>query len=137
MTRFWEKVTITPTCWIWDAARWPTGYGAFHMPGGPVYAHRWAWEDRHGPIPEGLVVDHLCRVRRCVNPAHMELVTSSENAWRGHWKDVDLPRRTHCIRGHEFNEENTRITRSGKRRCRLCERIRSAQGVSKNGHANQ
>lgn len=88
--RFWEKVEKTETCWLWTGAiSGRTGYGSFVL--APledgsrkrVGAHRWAYQDEMGPVPEGLVLDHLCCVRRCVNPSHLEPVTYSVNALRG------------------------------------------------------
>jgi hypothetical protein len=73
-------------CWIWQGARTGSGYGAIQREPGStsmVGAHVRAYEAEHGPMPEGLVVDHLCRVKMCVNPAHMEAVTMAENTRRG------------------------------------------------------
>ena len=87
--RFWEKVDKAgqDECWLWTANKTaPNGHGRFLGPGGQVMAHRFAYELLVGPIPEGLVIDHLCRVRLCVNPAHLEPVTAEENIRRG-WRD--------------------------------------------------
>lgn len=85
--RFWSKVNKTETCWLWTAAIvQSTGYGRIGT-GGRHHmnsAHRVAYEMMVGPIPKGLQIDHLCRVRHCVNPAHMEVVTSAENTRRGY-----------------------------------------------------
>lgn len=87
--RFWEKVDKTPSCWLWTGAiSGGTGYGSFATMLGRnerkgVGAHRWAYEALVGPIPEGLVLDHLCAVRRCVRPEHLEPVTIGENNRRG------------------------------------------------------
>ncbi len=91
--RFFDKVEITETCWLWTASlvgrdvAVGEGYGYFHNPGGSYYAHRWAYEFLVGPIPEGLVLDHVyergCRHRHCVNPDHLEPVTDGENTRRG------------------------------------------------------
>jgi hypothetical protein len=81
--RFWEKVDKSGECWLWQAGKC-AGYGRFFVPGSrPVPAHRWAYEALVGPIPDGLVIDHLCRNPACVNPAHMEPVTIVENVRRG------------------------------------------------------
>jgi hypothetical protein len=107
-------------CWIWQGPRTPYGYGIFHTgsrvdgtkrQGG---AHRAAYEMFVGPIPEGLELDHLCRVRACVNPDHLEPVTHLENMRR-----APASQKTHCLRGHEYTPENTRLHR-GKRACRTC-----------------
>lgn len=90
--RFWDKVdkrgpipTWAPflgRCWVWTAGRFPSGYGCFKLNGKSTLAHRVAYEWLIGPIPEGLEIDHLCRVRGCCNPAHLEPVTPAENVQR-------------------------------------------------------
>jgi hypothetical protein len=91
-------------------------------------AHRFAYESVHGPITPGLVIDHLCRVRLCVNPAHLEPVTPGENSRRGYaWL---LNRRnhqtvkTHCPAGHAYRGANLYVSPRGDRRCRTCHRER-------------
>ncbi|MFI1562215.1 HNH endonuclease [Streptomyces sp. NPDC020490] len=83
--RFWARVDKTAPggCWVWTGSVESKGYGAPTINGAKRPAHRVAYEDLVGPIPEGLHLDHLCRVRRCVNPEHLEPVTSRENALRG------------------------------------------------------
>lgn len=82
--RFWAKVDKTETCWLWTAAiRRRSGYGVFSHQARTMLAHRFAYELLVGPIPDGLVIDHLCRVRHCVNPDHLEPVTQRENLRRG------------------------------------------------------
>ena len=118
--RFANKVTVQPDgCWHWTAGRTPDGYGKFWSNGGYAYAHRWAYELLVGPIPDGLALDHLCRVRHCVNPQHLEPVTTAENASRGEGITAANERKTHCLRGHEFTPENT-YERPEGRRCRTC-----------------
>lgn len=96
--RFWDLVNRTETCWIWTGTRRPQGYGRFQEYRGTrrefgknrhrlVEAHRFAFESLVGPIPMGLVLDHLCRNPSCVNPAHLEPVTQKENTRRGLRKD--------------------------------------------------
>jgi hypothetical protein len=84
-----------------------------------VFAHRFAWETFVGPIPEGLVIDHVlaagCTHRNCVNPDHLEPVTQLENMWRGLHTQ-----KTHCANGHPRTTENTIYRRDGSRRCRRC-----------------
>lgn len=84
--RFWSKVDKTQTCWLWTGTATPKGYGQFAPHRVHVYAHRYAYELMVGPIPEGLTIDHVaergCRSRRCVNPAHLEVVTRGENTRR-------------------------------------------------------
>lgn len=89
-----------------------------------------AWQTWRGPIPAGLTLDHLCRVRACVNPAHLEPVTLAENKRRGESPAARKARQTHCMRGHEFTPENTirRKDRRGRgiltgRECRVCRKL--------------
>lgn len=82
--RFWAKVDkCRDGCWVWTAKGTPAGYGQFRVDGVDVYAHRFSYELHVGPIPDGLQIDHLCRVTSCVNPAHLEPVTGAENLRRG------------------------------------------------------
>jgi len=71
------------SCWVWQHGKTPEGYGRKHTGGRTVYAHRYYYERVNGPIPDGLEIDHLCRVRECVNPGHLEAVTTTENIRRG------------------------------------------------------
>jgi hypothetical protein len=106
-------------CWYWVNYVAETGYGRLNIKNTVVYAHRWVWEQLQGPIPDGLEIDHLCRVRRCVNPDHLEPVTPQVNMLRSTARGGE----THCVRGHEFTEENTyRDKRTGWRKCRHCHR---------------
>lgn len=125
--RFWCKVEKTETCWLWTAGRNDDGYGLFWDGTATVRAHRWAYEALVGPIPEGLHLDHLCRVRHCVNPAHLDPVTNAVNAARGE-PGVHVREKaaaiTHCPKGHEYSTANTRTYKTGagrtSRRCRTC-----------------
>ncbi len=106
-------------CWQWTGAIDTTGYGRFGAsPGVVVGAHRWSYEHHVGPIPDGYQIDHLCRNRACVNPAHLEAVTQQENIKR------QAAVRTTCPSGHPWDEANTRWYR-GYRRCRACDRQRN------------
>jgi hypothetical protein len=123
--RFWEKVDRSGDCWLWMAGRISTGYGAFHpTKGTTVLAHRWAYENEVGPIPDGLVIDHLCRVRHCVRPSHLEPVTGQINSERGAGYALLNGMRTACRNGHEYTTENTYIqpSKDNTRRCRECAR---------------
>jgi hypothetical protein len=117
-------VNLDAPCWIWQGARSGNGYGHLKRKRSRsnIPAHRYMWEVMRGPIPNGLVVDHLCRVPLCVNPQHMELVTNRENILRGNSPAAKQARQTQCKRGHLFDDANTRITPTGARRCRACDR---------------
>lgn len=124
--RFWTKVDKRPDgCWLWTAYRNPDGYGRFRpYRQNQVMAHRFAYEQIVGPIPEGLTLDHLCRDRACVNPAHLEPVTAGENVMRGTAVGAVNAAKTHCYRGHAFTPENTRVDPHGWRVCRACKRTK-------------
>lgn len=134
--RFWEKVYENETtgCWEWKAAGDDQGYGRFGIGRTVHLAHRVAYEALVGPIPAGLVTDHLCRNPACVNPAHIEPVTHRENSRRGTgWggrmgRAGRLAARTHCIHGHEFTDDNTYThPKRGTRECRACANERRAR----------
>jgi hypothetical protein len=122
------KIQVTESCWLWTGSCHPdTGYGRIWFDRhDDRLAHRVIYEWVKGPIPEGLTIDHLCRVRRCVNPAHLEAVTNVENVMRGESPWAQNARKTHCHRGHPFNPENTWLNK-GMRHCRECARQRKRQ----------
>lgn len=125
--RFWEKVDRSGSCWLWTGQVDGQGYGRFFISGhGQLGAHRVAYELMAGPIPEGLHIDHLCRVRHCVNPAHLEPVTPRQNALRGEGAAATNAAKTHCPQGHPYDEANT-YTGLGRRACRACNRVNSAR----------
>jgi hypothetical protein len=145
--RFWEKVTVTDQgCWQWTGTL-SKGYGRFHPGGrrrvgyGMSRAHRLAYAALIGPIGEGMSLDHDCHTRdescpgglpclhrRCVNPAHLEPVTNTENQRRSPNTLASLSAaKTHCPQGHPYDAENTLVFASeGKRRCRTCRDARRA-----------
>lgn len=133
ITRFLPKVKWSENrhegtrCLEWTAAHHPEGYGRFGVPGGVVVmAHRWLYERWTGPIPDGLVLDHLCRNPPCVNPHHLEPVTPLENLARG--VDPNAPRRAaeSCKHGHAFDDANT-YWHGGRRQCRRCNAAAAAR----------
>jgi hypothetical protein len=142
--QFMKFVSPEPNsgCWLWTGAAGGNGYGFYKAKGIGMVAHRWAYTLLRGPIPTGLELDHLCRVRYCVNPAHLEPVTRSENARRGMTgrdpgaaerlrNGIEAIRRkwaavAHCSRGHAFDEINTLWRGKDKRQrdCKECAKLR-------------
>ena len=106
-------------CWLWTGATNYAGYPSVSFGDKSHRAHRLFYSLLIGPIPDGLTLDHLCGVRRCVNPGHVECVTAGENALRGDGPCARNARATHCKHGHEFTAENT-VARPGGRDCRTC-----------------
>lgn len=129
--RFWSFVDIDGDCWTWHGALNAYGYGRFQQ----GMAHRVSYELSVGAIPEGLVLDHLCRNTVCVNPAHLEPVTIGENVLRGVNPPAVNARKTHCIRGHLLSPDNLSIIQ-GYRRCKLCACIRQAEYKVRKGDSN-
>ena len=142
--RFWDQVQKTDTCWNWRGGTVGGGYPLFTLrregKQRNVVSHRFAYEELIGPIPEGLQLDHLCRNRICVNPAHLEPVTARENTLRGLTFQRENWLKTHCKRGHPFDEANTYIIKpskrmpNGGRSCRACDRekMRRRRGAGLN-----
>jgi len=122
--RFWAKADRSggpDACWPWTASLQNKGYGQFNYGGTMAKAHRVAYILTHGTIPDGMTLDHLCRVRRCVNPAHLEPVSFKTNVLRGIAPVATNAAKTHCIHGHPFDTANTYIRRdTGSRQCRTC-----------------
>ena len=124
--RFMSKVKNTNNCWIWLAGKQGGGYGQFRVNGKTLLSHRISYELFKDDIPYGLELDHLCRVRHCVNPEHLEVVTSQENTKRGELGLINKLK-TQCKNGHEYNEKNTYKRKTGKRQCRECHRIENIE----------
>lgn len=122
---FWSNVDRKgdSECWPWKNVPRSDGYGTYGT--NPARAaHRVAYELAKGPIPDGLVIDHLCRNRICVNPDHLEPVTQRTNVLRSPLTMPYVNRaKTHCPEGHPYSPENTYLRRRGggvKRECRTC-----------------
>lgn len=124
--KFWPKVSVTPSCWNWTACKHRDGHGKIGHNGKTLYAHRVSYELLIGPIPEGLILDHLCRNPACVNPDHLEPVTVKINNNRGISPMALQLLITHCPEGHEYNDDNTYHWR-GHRRCRICNAIKAKE----------
>src|SRR5690554_6462185 len=105
LDRFWPKIDRTDDCWLWIGKINNRGYGLFYLDRRMQAAHRAAYQLLVGPIPDGLDLDHTCRVRRCVNPDHLEPVTHRENLLRGASFAAVNAAKTHCPHGHEYTPE--------------------------------
>ena len=124
-----EKFVIPVTesgCWLYIGNIKESGYGAFKLKGKWHYAHRASYELHKGPIPQGLQLDHLCRVTCCVNPDHLEPVTNWENTLRTKNIFAQNALKTHCSRGHVLTGDNIYRRASGYRNCRTCRAIDKA-----------
>jgi hypothetical protein len=127
LSRFMAKVEEADGHWLWRAATAANGYGRFAVSKKDIrQAHRVAYELLVGPIPEGLEIDHLCRVRHCVRPEHLELVTRRENLLRGEGVSAKAARTGRCRHGHD----DWHVRPSGKRLCRTCARDRERGRLS-------
>jgi hypothetical protein len=122
-----EDRGFTSPCWISNRAAHSNGYTKIAYQGQTWLTHRFAYTVFIGDIPEGLQIDHLCRVRQCCNPAHLEPVTCRENLLRGDTLTAHEAQQHTCVNGHRFDEANTRITSKGQRACRACDATRSRQ----------
>ncbi len=112
-----DHVLITENCWIWTGALKEKGYGQVNFNGKNRRAHKLFYEHFKGPVPDGLVLDHLCRVRRCVNPDHLEAVTNKVNSERGYFAT-----KPSCPKGHPYSGDNLRVAKNGNRFCITCKK---------------
>lgn len=119
-------VNVKTGCWLWSRRKNSNGYARWgRVPFRNAQAHRIVWERYNGPIATGLTLDHLCRVRHCVNPRHLEPVTTRENVLRGVGISAVHARKTRCVNGHPFDADNTRhLKHKNGRDCRACHRAR-------------
>ncbi len=118
--RYAEKIEVTDGCWTWLGTRTTRGYGRIFKGRKPYQAHRVVYELLVGAIPEGMTLDHLCRNRLCVNPAHLEPVSDRINRMRGISPPAVAARRATCVHGHEYTPQTMRLTKQGARVCRIC-----------------
>lgn len=127
--RFWAQVNKQGPksakigrCWVWTGSTNTTGYGQLWDGERLVVAHRWLWEQEHGPVPNKLELDHLCRRPVCVRPSHLEPVTHQENVLRGESFAAQNARKTRCLREHQLSGDNLYVRTDGSRRCQTCQR---------------
>ncbi len=127
--RFWRRVAPCPVtgCWLWSAWRTHSGYGSYSEGSVKIVAHRAAYTAFVGAIPRGLELDHLCRVRGCCNPWHVEAVTHRVNMQRAERRGPNnfYLSKTHCPRGHAYSGDNLRVSKRGWRTCRACDLVRT------------
>jgi hypothetical protein len=120
--RFESKYEVARNgCWLWQQPLDRDGYGSFYLRRRNRRAHRVGWFSAHGEIPAGMVIDHSCGNRSCVNPSHLRLQTKRQNALENSRSICAVnARKTHCAKGHPFD----RVTPQGSRSCSICERAK-------------
>ena len=120
-------------CWLWTSGTNTNGYGKFSVNGKSITAHRYFYEFYHSTrVPPGMVLDHLCMRKRCVNPAHLEIVTQQENAKR-FGPNSHNAKKTECPQGHPYSEDNVYLGTHGDRICRTCTKLRDKERYAKYG----
>ncbi len=132
--RFWAKVNVDGVCWEWEGSVDGSGYGHFNVKGKTTRVHRWAYEHLVGPIPDDLVIDHLCRNIVCVMPDHLEPVTHLVNLLRG-CRIAKQRAKSHCPAGHPYSGENLYRQPNGARICRECNRVANRAWYQRNKEA--
>ncbi len=124
-------------CWIWLGGT-NQGYGEFNMDGKRWRIHQYTYQHFVGPIIGGMTLDHLCRVRCCCNPEHLQYVSNRENILRGVGAPAQHARKQYCLRGHSLSGENLRMERRGNKRvCLACRTIREAKRSPRNWRKEQ
>lgn len=125
LERFWAKVDVQgpDDCWEWTGARHAQGYGHLRAAGRTMKAHRVSALIHFGPFDRRMDVRHTCDNPPCVNPNHLRVGTTLQNVRdcidKGRFRNHNQAK-THCLRGHAFTDENTYITKLGRRNCRTC-----------------
>ena len=128
--RFESKFTRADGCWIWRGTVNKQGYGRFSINRRALQAHRISYALSGKHLDNSLTLDHLCRNRACVNPAHLEPVTNRENILRGIGITAQNSKKTHCPKGHPYDEKNT-YRYGNDRQCKICDRARPARRRAK------
>jgi len=132
--KFWERVRLVESgCLEWQGSMIPDGYGTFWDGKKSILAHRFAYEESNGKIKKGLVIDHLCRNRKCVEAKHMEAVTNKENILRGEGAGAKNNRKTKCPRGHDYKIATGGTAKWRNRICRKCDKARQSNKNDQGG----
>lgn len=123
---------FTTGCWEWTGNVRRDGYTKIMIDGRTTYAHRFAYQHFVGVIADGMVIDHRCKNRKCVNPEHLQLVTSSASNFASNGPAAQQASKVHCAQGHPFSPENTIISKQSRgggvhRQCRICIRARDKE----------
>lgn len=126
-----QRLVADRGCLLWTGPKDRKGYGRLYHAGAQHHAYRLAFELAKGPIPHGMVIDHLCRRPACCNPEHLECVTRAENVLRGASFAAINAAKDSCIHGHPFDEANTYRRPSGHRDCRACSLRRQIKSQEK------
>lgn len=126
--RFLTRVNKTDCCWFWTGGcrgGCRGRYGAFWYKGRQVSTHRFSYELYVKKIPKNKVIDHLCKNTKCVNPQHLEVVTTQESLLRGNSFQAKNAKKTHCPKNHAYTKENTWVSKKNSRHCKTCARLKS------------
>ena len=124
MKSFQDRIKKTNNCWLWQGHCNEKGYGTIHREGFRL-AHRYSYYFHNGPFDLNMTVEHLCKVRNCVNPKHLTLLTHSENCAGAYNVNRN---KTHCKNGHKFSKDNIYNSKFNIRKCKLCDKMRRKNG---------